>query len=123
MMPSRQRRADADALTVFKREMTRQDWALFLYVECGLANDSREDDLKAGHETMKQYGFRLLDRNTRKVAKDFSWFSTADAREVEIRQSIRNPRYAIERTERQRQEDIPKRAEEEGELGTEPSST
>ena len=92
-----------------------------LYVECGLANDSREDDLKARHETMKQYGFRLVDRNTRKVAKDFSWFSTADAREVEIRQSIRNPRYAIERTERQSPTGKPKPVEE-GELGTEPSS-
>jgi hypothetical protein len=70
---------------------------------------------------MKQYGFRLFDPDTRRVAEESSWFSTADAREVEIRQSVRNPRYAIERTERQSPAGKPKPVEE-GELGTEPSS-
>jgi hypothetical protein len=70
---------------------------------------------------MKQYGFRLFDRNTRRIAEDFAWFSTAGAREAVIRQSISGPRYSIERTERQESADTPKPAEE-GELGTEPSS-
>jgi hypothetical protein len=81
----------------------------------------REDEARGGEQRMKQYGFRLFDPDTRRVAEEFSWFSTADAREVEIRQSVRNPRYAIERTERQSPRGKAKPVEE-GELGTEPSS-
>ena len=69
---------------------------------------------------MKQYGFRLLDPDTRRVAEDFAWFSTADAREAVIRQSVSNQQYAIERTERESPADKPKPAE--GEIGTERSS-
>jgi hypothetical protein len=69
---------------------------------------------------MTQYGFRLLHPDTRKVAQDFSWFSTADAREAVIRQSMSDGQYIIEREERTTPADKPKPAE--GELGTERSS-
>ncbi len=70
---------------------------------------------------MKQYGFRLLDRDTRRVAQDFAWFPTADAREAVILQAMSNQQYVIERAETESPADKPKQAEE-GELGTERSS-
>jgi hypothetical protein len=81
----------------------------------------QEHNVKARQEKMKQYGFRLLDRNTRRVVQDYAWFSTAGAREAVIRQSMSNQQYAIERTERESPADKPKPTEE-GEVGTERSS-
>ena len=70
---------------------------------------------------MKQYGFRLLDRDTRRVAQDCAWFPTADVRKAVILQAMSNQQYVIERAERESPADKPKPAEE-GELGTERSS-
>ena len=70
---------------------------------------------------MKQYGFRLFDRDTRRVAEDFGWFLSAGAREAAIQNSTSHPRYAIERTGRHSLDDAPMSAEE-GLLSTEPSS-
>jgi hypothetical protein len=61
---------------------------------------------------MKQYGFRLFDRDTRSVAEDFGWFLSAGARETAIQKSTSHPRYAIERTGRHSLDDAPMPAEE-----------
>jgi hypothetical protein len=44
---------------------------------------------------MKQYGFRVLDRDTRRVAQDFAWFPTADEREAVILQAMIDQQHVI----------------------------
>jgi len=66
--------------------------------------EHREESLSAAirqGKTRKEYGFRLLDPDTRKVVQDWQWLSTSEARDHVIRQSMSSGQFVIERQQRE----------------------
>lgn len=68
----------------------------------GASIEHREESLSTTRpaKVRKEYGFRLLDPATNKVAQDWQWLSTREAREHVIRQSMSSGQFIIERSER-----------------------
>jgi hypothetical protein len=51
---------------------------------------------------MTEYGFRLVDKATRKIERDWQWLSTSEAREHVIRQNTQEGLWLIEKKEREK---------------------
>ncbi len=58
----------------------------------------------------KEYGFRLLDKNTDRVVQDWQWFPNPEARAHVIRQFTISGEHWIEQRERDKAEDLTQRS-------------